>query len=249
MENSFAFFNQTNAFKTDRRYLYLQHTNDILPKTFFFVSSEVDLFKKVNGINKNTIGLTSLFFSVRYAPVRLISASLSYDARKNVIFYETYKTLLEYLIENEMRQGFSANISIRPVSQLTITLNGGYRFQKRDIKPSRNFGSTISYYQIPYLNADGSLSLIKLLSSYSEGTQAALRISKSLWDDNISLTGEVRGINYRFINNPLIMRQLIAGLETSVRIPYNMYLSLSYEGTFEKKNMQGSFFLDVTKRF
>ncbi|MFA6980296.1 MAG: hypothetical protein WC209_13330 [Ignavibacteriaceae bacterium] len=249
MENTVAVFNQTNNFKTDRRYIYLQHSNDLLPKTYFFASSEVDMFKKINGTDKNTLGLTSFFFSVRYSPIQLISASLSYDARKNVVYYETYKTLLEYLIDNEMRQGYSASLSIKPVSQLYISLNAGYRFQKRDAKPSRNFGSTISYYQIPYAKIDGSISLLKLISSYSEGNQIGIRATKSLWNDDLSLTGEVRDIKYRFINNPVAMHQLIAGLEMSVRIPFNMYASLSYEGIFEKKNTQGRFFLDLTKRF
>ena len=249
MENTIAVFNQTNNFKTDRRFLYLQHTNDLLPNTYFFVSSEVDLFKKVGGINKNSAALTSIFFSVRYSPIRLISTSLSYDARKNVVYYETYKTLLEYLIDNEMRQGYSASISIKPISQLYISLNGGYRFQKRDAKPSRNFGSTISYYQIPYAKVDGSLSILKLISSYSEGDQFGLRVTKSLWNDDLSLTGDIRDIKYRFVNNPVAMHQLIAGLEMSVRIPYDMYASLSYEGIYEKKNTQGRFFLDLTKRF
>ncbi|MCK9209799.1 MAG: hypothetical protein M0P61_03065 [Ignavibacteriaceae bacterium] len=249
MENTIAVFNQTNNFKTDRRYLYLQHSNDIIPKTYFFASSEVDMFKKVNLVGKNTLSLTSIFFSVRYSPIQLISASLSYDARKNVIYYETYKTLLEYLIENEMRQGYSASVYIKPFSQLYISANAGYRFQKRDAKPSRNFGSTISYYQIPYAKVDGSISFLKLISSYSEGAQVSLRTSKSFWNDNISLAGEIRDIKYHFVNNPNAMHQLIAGLEMSIRIPFNMYASLSYEGIFEKKNTQGRVFLDLTKRF
>lgn len=249
MENTFAVFNQTNSFKTDRRYVYLQHTNNLLPNTYFFASSEVDLFKKVNGVSKNTVGLTSLFFSVRYSPNRIISTSLSYDARKNVVYYETYKTLLDYLIQNEMRQGYSASISIKPISQLYISLNTGYRFQKRDAKPSRNFGGTISYYQIPYAKVDGSISLLKLISSYSEGDQIGFRATKSLWNDDLSLTGELRDVKYRFANNPIAMHQLIAGLEMSVRIPFNMYASLSYEGIFEKKNTQGGFFFNLTKRF
>jgi len=249
MENTIAVFNQTNNFKTDRRYLYLQHSNDILPKTYFFASSEVDMFKKVGGANKNTVSLTSLFLSIRYSPVRIISASFNYDARKNVVYYETYKSLLDYLIENEMRQGYSANLYIRPTSQLSITANGGYRFQKRDAKPARNFGSTLSYYQIPYAQMDGSLSFLKLISSYSEGAQIAFRVNKSFWDDDLSVAGEIRNIKYQFVNNPVAMKQVIAGLEMSVRIPFNIYATISYEGIFEKKNTQGNVFFDLSKRF
>ena len=69
----------------------------------------------------------------------MISFSLSYDARKNVIYYETFKSTVDSIFENETRQGIRFGTNIRPFNNLFIGLNGGYRFLKKDIKPSRNF--------------------------------------------------------------------------------------------------------------
>ena len=45
MENTAALFNQTVKMKTDRRFLYLQHSNNFLKDMDVMFSSEIDLFK------------------------------------------------------------------------------------------------------------------------------------------------------------------------------------------------------------
>ena len=63
MQNSLAVFQQTNDFKTDRRFLYFQHSNNIVKEISTFFSSEVDLYKKELGISSSTFSLTGLYFS------------------------------------------------------------------------------------------------------------------------------------------------------------------------------------------
>jgi hypothetical protein len=53
----------------------------------------------------------------------MISFSLSYDARKNVIYYQTFRNSIDSIIENETRQGFRIGMNIRPFNNLFIGLN------------------------------------------------------------------------------------------------------------------------------
>ncbi len=159
MLNTLAFFEQTNNFNTDRRFIYFQHNNNIIKNINLFISSEVDLYKKINGVSENTFSLTSLFISTRYQPSRIINFSLSYDARKNVIYYETYKNYAESILESETRQGFRFRTTIRPVNKLSLGLNLGYRFKKSDLKPTRNFGGYINYSSIPIITSSVSLTV------------------------------------------------------------------------------------------
>ncbi|MFN3694368.1 MAG: hypothetical protein ACK4UV_05110, partial [Ignavibacterium sp.] len=46
MENTISFFQQTNNSKTDRRFLYLQHSNNLIKNLKLFASSEIDLYKR-----------------------------------------------------------------------------------------------------------------------------------------------------------------------------------------------------------
>ncbi|PJA96176.1 MAG: hypothetical protein CO129_07895 [Ignavibacteriales bacterium CG_4_9_14_3_um_filter_34_10] len=247
-ENTVAIFQQTNKMKTDRRYLYFQHSNNLLPETYMFLSSEIDLFKIKNGNKQSVFDLTSIFFSARYNFSRELSTSFSYDARKNVIYYETYKTFLDALIENEMRQGYTATVYYRPTSRLFLSANYGYRSQKRDKNSSRNFGANISYYQIPILLLNGTFLFSQLKSSYSTGNQFGIRLNKSLTDE-VSLSSEVRLLQYKFASNNYKLSQTIANFEISYQLPWKMYFSINYEGLFYDKISQGRFFIDLTKRF
>ena len=247
-ENTVAIFQQTNKMKTDRRYLYFQHSNNLLPETYMFLSSEIDLFKIKNGNKQSVFDLTSIFFSARYNFSRELSTSFSYDARKNVIYYETYKTFLDALIENEMRQGYTATVYYRPTSRLFLSANYGYRSQKRDKNSSQNFGANISYYQIPVLLMNGTFLFSQLKSSYSTGNQFGIRLNKSLTDE-VSLSSEIRLLQYKFASNNYKLSQTIANFEISYQLPWKIYFSINYEGLFYNKISQGRFFIDLTKRF
>jgi hypothetical protein len=247
-ENTIAIFQQTNKMKTDRRYLYFQHSNNIIPETYMFLSSEIDLFKIKNGNKQSVFDLTSIFFSARYNFSRELSTAISYDARKNVIYYETYKTFLDALIENEMRQGYTATVYYRPTSRLFISSNYGYRSQKRDKNSSQNFGANISYYQLPIFLMNGTFMFSQLKSAYSTGNQFGVRLNKSL-SDEISLTSEIRLLQYKFVSNNYKLSQTIANFEISYQLPWKIYFSINYEGLFYDKISQGRFFIDLTKRF
>ncbi|MBK7230145.1 MAG: hypothetical protein IPH97_15035 [Ignavibacteriales bacterium] len=161
MENTFSLFQQTNNLITDRRFAYLQHTNNIISNIYLFASTEVDLYKRA-GVEKDDFSLTSLYLSARYAPVREFSLNLSYDARKNVYYYETFKSLSDSVLENETRQGFRVRSVIRPFSNLSIGLQYGYRHSKSDVKPSENYGGNISYSMIPIIQSSFGVNFNRL---------------------------------------------------------------------------------------
>jgi len=114
LQTSLAVFNQMNKLKTDRRFLYLQHNNSLQKNLDLFCSFEVDLYSKKDSISKNTLDLTSSYVSLRYRPWRQLSVSLSYDARKNIYYYETYKNRIDSTLDKATRQGFRLQTTIRP---------------------------------------------------------------------------------------------------------------------------------------
>lgn len=249
MENTFAFMNQTNNFKTDRRYIYFQHSNNLITNANLFASTEIDLYKVDNGVEKGSFDLTSLFLNLYYTPSRLISFSLSFDARKNAVYYETYKTYLEQILSNELRKGYRAGIYLRPLDDISIGLNGGYSFQSNDPKPARNFGANFYYYEIPLISLSANISYSRLISSYTNGTISGIRFSKYFTSVDLNLAVDYKHIQYEFENGIEPMIQNIGSAEISFKLPFNIYLGLNYEGVFEKQNSWGRVFIDLTKRF
>jgi len=248
MENVIGAFQQTNSMKTDRRFLYFQHSNTLISRTNFFFSTEVDLYKKENNNGKSTFSLTSFYLSLRVAPSRLISFSTSYDARRNVIYYETYKFLIDTLFQNELRQGLRFSTNIRPTNNLFVGLNTGYRFKSGDMKPSKNYGGYMSYSNLPLLGITPSFNFTKIISSYVDGTDVGGKLSKYL-SDGINFSVGYRRLTYQYTSISNQIEQNIIASDISILLFKNLNLSINYEGVFEKANTYSRFFIDLTTRF
>jgi len=248
MSNTLAAFEQTNDFKTDRRFLYFQHSNSILPDINLFVSSEMDLFKKISGVKKNEFQLTSLFASIRYSPVNAFSLSLSYDERKNVIYYETFKNFIDSVFENETRRGINLRMNVKPVRNVFVGLNGGYRYQKGDLKPARNFGGYLSYSQLPLVGITPTVSYDKLITSYIEGGVAGVRLTRDICN-YFDLSVYFRNTQYKFYSSIASLNQNSVSVDLSTFLFNPAFLTISYEGIFENPLTTGRILLDLTTRF
>src|SRR5664280_1636086 len=156
-QSSLAFMEQMNNMKTDRRFLYFQHSDYLLKNLYFFSTFEVDLYKVQNFIPRNTLDLTSLYVSLRYRITNNLTITGSYDQRKNVLFYETYKSLLDSVYQNERRQSFRLQASYRILQNLTFGIESGYHFQKTDPHPSKNLYGYMSYAQVPGIGVSVTL--------------------------------------------------------------------------------------------
>jgi len=248
MQNTLGYFEQTNDFKTDRRFLYFQHSNSAIQNTRIFLSTEVDLYKKEMGESKSDFSLTSLYTSINIRPSNVFSIFLSYDARKNVIYYESFKTTLDSIIENETRQGFRTRVTIKPVRNLFLGADYGYRFRRGDLKPSNNYGGYITYSQIPVIETSATISFNKLSSSYVEG---------DIWSANLNrpiVYGFDIWLGYRFTNYKFGMgledlKQNSASINLNTYLLKPVLLNFTYEGIFEKERTSGRFLANLTYRF
>lgn len=249
MENTISFFQQTNNSKIDRRYLYLQHSNNAIRNFNFFASSEIDLYKKEAGTEKNQFSFTSVFLSASYYPVREISFNLSYDARKNVIYYETFKSLTDSIIENETRQGFRVRTNFRPFKYFGVSVFAGYRFRKSDIKPSRNFGGTIYYSFMPFIESGINFSYNKLISNYVDGDVYAAYLTKTIYDLNSDLSIGFRKTKYKFPVSQNSFDENAILIDYNLNIFKQLNLSISYEGAFESRRTTSRFLIGFSTRF
>jgi hypothetical protein len=249
MENTISIFEQTNDFKTDRRFVYFQHTNNILSHTYLFASAEVDLYKRINNIPESDFSLTSLYVSGRYAPIRQLSFSLSYDERKNVIYYETFKSLSDSILENEMRKGLRARAVVRPFNNVSLGLQYGYRFKQSDAKPVDNYGGNLSFTMIPFIEASTTFNFNRIHSSYVDGYVYSVNLYKSFMSISSDFSIGFRKTDYTFVNSTYKLNEkaVLVDFSTSVLRPFSF--SISYEGVFESARTYGRILIDLTTRF
>jgi hypothetical protein len=253
-ESSLAFMQQTNNSKTDRRFLYFQHSNSIVRNLSFFSTIEVDLYElKIDSLgneqSNSTLNPTGLYLSLYYRPGKKLSFSGSYDARKNVMYYETYKTFVDRILEDEMRQGFRLQASYRITRDLTFGLQSGYRFLKSDPHPSRNVYGYLSYSQIPGVKISATLSATYLESSYLNGNIFGLTLSREFAKGKVQTGIGYRYVDYALPENMLSVPQNIGEMNFSWQLSRSMSFAVNYEGTFEQQNHFNRFYLQLRKRF
>jgi hypothetical protein len=248
-QNSLAFMQQMNNYKTDRRFLYFQHSNSLLKNVYFFSSFEIDLYKLKNDLPQNTFDLTSLYLSLRYKMTKNFTITGSYDARKNVMYYETYKTLIDQIIETEMRQSFRLQANYRITRNLMFGLQSGYRFLKSDPHPSKNLYSYLTYSQIPGLNISVTISATYLESNYMNGKIAGVSLSRDLFQGKLQTGLGYRYIDYKFPESGQSPVQNIGEMNIYWQFSRSMSLSVNYEGTFEKIDKYNRLYLQIRKRF
>ncbi|HZX62380.1 MAG TPA: hypothetical protein VFE66_04125 [Bacteroidales bacterium] len=256
MQTTLAFINQTNSWKTDRRFFYVQHVNSLVKNLTFFGSAEVDIFGKEFNILDSTYKivstpkLTNLYLSLSYRILRRLSMSLSYSARQNVIYYETYKTYLDRLLDNQTLQGYSLQVNYSPVNKLSIGATASYRFNKLDPKPTQNLYAYLTYSQIPGINTSVTVSTIVLKTGYLNGRIYSAGLSKDLASGKLYMGLTYRYVDYHYNNTEYIPTyQNMGEFSLTWRIIRKLALSVYYEGTFEKITQYHRIYAQVNMGF
>jgi hypothetical protein len=173
----------------------------------------------------------------------------SYDQRKNILFYETYKSLIDSVLENERRQSFRLQVNYRITSNLTLGIESGYRFQNTDPHPSRNINGYLTYYQLPGLNVSVTLNGTYLESAFMNGKVFGADISKDLLKGRLQATIGYRYIDYTLPENKMSIIQNIGDMGLYWQFSKKMSFSANYEGTFEKNDKYNRVYLQLRKRF
>jgi hypothetical protein len=248
-ESSLAFMQQMNGGNTDRRFIYFQHSNSVIKNIYILGSVEADLYKLENDQPKSTFDLTGLYFSMRYRINSNFSISGSYDARKNVMYYETYKTFVDRIVETEMRQGFRLQASYRITKDILFGISSGYRFLKSDPRPSQNIYGYLTYSQIPGINMTATLSGTYLTSAFINGVIGGASLYRDFLQGMLQAGLGYKYVNYNLPENSTDIRQNIAEASFSAQVMKQLFLSVNFEGTFENSGMYNRIYAQARIRF
>ena len=254
-QSSVAFVEQKNNGNTDRRFAYLQHTNSLLPKLYFFGSVEFDLFNKKMNVQDSTLtqdnspNLSNVYVSLRYKILKQLSVSLSYSARQNIVYYETYKSIIDQLLDESKLQGYMFQINYRPVKFITVGANAGYRFSKNDPGPTKNLYSYVTYSSVPFINASATLSATILETGYMSGNIYSLGLARDLLPGKLYGGINYRYVKYKFISNETPLSQNMGEINLTWRMMKKLSFSFNYEGTFEKDRHFDRIYINLTQRF
>lgn len=229
---------QLNQFKEDRRFLYIQHSSQISKKLNLFGSTELDLFENLQAEKRNTFRLTNLFSSLRYKFSAKLQVSVSFDSRRNIIYYETYKNQLEQYIDDESRQGLRFGFNLMPIKKVTLGGNASWRFQSSGLNKSTNYNGYINVSSIGGLKVRTSVTANFLETSYLSSRILGIRFTHQLWKNKLDAEAYAKQISYQFAHTGAKVNQIIGGASLSLNVARSIHLFLYYEGIFTNDTFQ-----------
>lgn len=247
LQSSVALVEQQNGGNTDRRFLYIQHANKLLKQLYFFGSGEFDLYTVKETGPENTFSMTNTYLSLRYDPFNKLRLSASYSARNNIIYYETYKSLIDKLLELETVQGFRLAANYRPVNNLSVGIQAGYRSRPADIKASRNIYAYISRTDLPWIHVTATLSATLLETSYINGRVYGINLTRDLIKGKLFGSASYRYTDYDLYGE-IATLQHVGELSLNLRLTKGLSFSVSDEATFDGDYRYHRLFLSLRQK-
>ena len=221
---------QQNSGNVDRRYLYAQHNSSIGRDLYFFGSAELDLYSMVEEKSSVDPRLTNLFVSLRYKFSRKLDLTVSYDSRKQVIFFETLRTEVERLLEDdEARQGIRVRLNFRPIRLVSTGVSYSKRFQTSQQNPSDNINGFISLSTVPGIGGRFAIHGNVNRSSYLLSKITSLRYSRTIIRRKMSGDLYFRLVNYDYVSSEVKLQQKYYGASLSYRLGKSWSLNVLYE--------------------
>ncbi|WP_163322108.1 hypothetical protein [Draconibacterium mangrovi] len=249
VQSSLAFFEQRNSGNVDRRFVYMQHTNSAIKNLTLFSSMELDLYKVENEKPTNTVSLTGLYFSARYRFSKRLAVFGSYDNRKNVIYYETFRNYADEILQQASRQGVGARINYQPVKGFIVGASAGTRFRDEDPRPTKTLNGFATWTKVPALNASLSITANLMQTSYLDGQVYGARLSKDLVSGKLYTMLHYRWVDFQYVNTLTNLQQHIGELDLSWQFSKKLYLSANYEATFQDQQLFNRLYLNLRIKF
>lgn len=241
---------QRNAGATDRRYTYFQHASTIAQKLRLFSSMELDVFSRTDSSSQNQIRLTNLYVSAGYRFGRKVNLMVSYDSRKRIIYYETFRTEIERLLDDDLaRQGIRASLNVRPAKHLIVGASYSNRFQSNEQNKSDNLHGFVTLSKLPWVGGGLSVTYNQNSSNYLASQIFSVRHSRSMLDDKLYANFYYRRVYYTYGKSENALLQNYYGTDLSYYLFRNLLFSVSGElSTFNNENNY-RIYTKIVKRF
>jgi hypothetical protein len=245
-ETTLGALEQTNAGATDRRYIFFQHMSTIASDLTLFSSAELDIF----GNQGNDTRLTNLYLSARYRFSRTVNAMISYDTRKVIIYYETFQTDIERLLDEDLaRQGLRMRFNVRPAKILWMGVSYSKRFQNNNENKSDNIYGYATLSDIPGIGGRINVSYNTNSNNYLTSNIISARYSRDFFEHKLNADIYFRRGNYSFENNINDLTLNFYGSTLAYRISRTWMLSVSGEYAQSDPENSFRFYTRLTKRF
>lgn len=243
---SLGYIEQRNDFKIDRKYVAFQHSS-YYKKIRIFGSSEMELYNP----GSNNLRITSVYASANFNLTKKAAFMLSYDTRKTIIFYETYKSFfLQYLLNDYALNGIRLSWNMQWGKGIYSSLSTGLRYQSNDDNKSNNYNASLSWNDIPKIKSNITLSANSNTSNSLQTQSYSATISKYIIANKFQISVHVNHQEYQYLKwlETHIENEYYGG-SLSYNFPHQFALYGYYEFSIIDSQKYQNINLNLTKRF
>ncbi len=250
-ETTVGLLEQRNGQAVDRRYIYGQTSASVGNNFNLFSSAEMDLYSLNTDLTQGGSRLTNLHISSHFRVHKSVRLSVSYDTRRQIIFYETYRTYLERLIaDDEARQGIRARINWKPMKGVNVGLSYGKRYQNSLQNASDNYNAYASIRNLPVIGGLLSGNINVNQSAYLNSASTTIRHNRFFFKNKVNVSNYLRTVVYTY--NPeretTIVQQFL-GTNMNYTFGDKWSAGVLAEFSLRKAEYKGRINLRLTKRF
>lgn len=186
---------QNNAGAVDRRYTYFQQATTINKVLNIFSSFELDLYNALNGQAR----LTNLFVSSSYRFGKKVDLSLSFDSRRQVVYYETLRNNVELLLDDDQaRQGARVRLTAKPFKLVNMGVSLSKRFQSSGQNASDNLNAFLIFSDKAQVLGRWSIQANRNLATYMRSDVISVRHTRPLFHKKMDASLYYRVATYTY---------------------------------------------------
>jgi hypothetical protein len=239
---SLAFMEHLNSGKTDRRYIYFQHSGSVGRSITYFGSAEADLFRSSD---RQGSAFTSAWLMMSLRLTQKISVNGSYDARKNPVWHESYRTLADSLIEAGMRQSLNLGTNINLNRQVSGGLRTSARFMKTDNR-SGNISGYVTWRNVMN-NVSATLTGNYIETGFLNGMHGGVMLRS--YGEKLQAGAGYTFQRYSIGEGGLPVIQHTGRTDLSWKLHLKTFLNADYEIALNEGNIFHSFYVQLSRRF
>jgi hypothetical protein len=187
--------------------------------------------------------------NIRYRVFRPLTLSLSYSARNNLIYYETYKDFLDRLLDERTLQGWRFRVNYRPIPYLYLGAHAAYRYRRDDPISTKNAHGYATYSLIPGIRASVTATVTWMQSAYLDGMIYGVGIGRDLLDGKLHAELKYHFVDHTLVNTEMDIAQNVGEAGLTWTIYRKLSLSVYYEGIFEESLSYNRIFASLSQRF
>ena len=171
----------------DRDFLYLQNSLSLGTKLYLYENTEIDMSQQSIGARETAFNFSDTYFSANYYLAQMLSASVGYDASRDIYLFQSMKNVPDSLIDRNILQGYRGSLTAHFPGMITISANATLNTRSDYARDEHTLGGSLRASDIFGSDINAGVNYLDMVGVFSNGHDFSGDIDRTLFD-RLSIT-------------------------------------------------------------